>query len=1435
MARALSLCGPELPRTLMAGNAFNEDGHWESEVVKTSNDALLRDMDSAWDDALALRSQRAPRLQRSAIETLKATVRDQFPLDRDVIIKDPRISLLFPAWKEALDELGFEVCLVVLVRHPLEVAASLTRRDSFPATKSALLWLTYFLSIERDSRDTRRVFLTYDDLLTDWRSSLRRVERLTGASLPRWNDTAELEVDKFLSNGRRHHHYDLEAFRLRSDIPSWVMDTYRWALAASRTEEEPASTTLDVITDELVATADTYAPLVAYERRKAERLNIATGVEGNSSASLYYAIDGGSFSQSTTVSQRFELLESPTVVELTTPALDRPISALRLDPDASASEFRLHGVRLRASDGATLWQWDGSDSIFAGALDIRAHRTTEQKTLLQLTGNDPQIALPTEAIEAHRTPVTVELIISRAEQSDVALLRQIALEEKLHVLGSQIETLGAQSLEQSRAHDFALEQRVSAAIEASAERAAISVRREFLPDLARAIDTARSSSTEASNAAAELEARIQHLSTQVGQLLSIEQRLAAQQDEYAKQTRLIEQMRAEDREARSRAEHAAHAREEQLRNEIHQNAWNARHWQEEAAALRASTSWKITAPLRALTPRSLISGAKSVARPVRDALVRLIRGPSRPLATISHFDPDSDAALLASSPFFDPAWYLAEYSDVAQAGADPLQHYLNYGGYEGRAPGPCFDSRWYLTQNTDVQAAGVNPLTHFIRAGRRERRAPLPPTPRRSLGGHLKLFTTLRQYKFLLGSAALAFEGAMPLDLRRRARRWTRAHAPVPPTVARKLADGGALFTQLFSSAVSRGDIYVPLAASSTAVESRIRAIAFYLPQFHPIPENDAWWGKGFTEWTNVSKAVPQFVGHYQPRIPDELGFYDLRIVDVQRRQVELAKQFGLGGFCFHYYWFSGRKRLLERPLNQYLAAKDIDFPYCVCWANENWTRRWDGLDEQVLMAQRHEPEDDLAFIEDLAPVLRDPRYIRINGRPLLIVYRAGILPRPQQTLQVWREYCRANGIGDLYIVAAQTFGLEDPRGFGFDAAVEFPPHKIVTGEIQNDLEILNPGYEGRVFSYEDVARKESVVSWPEYKLFKTVMPSWDNEARKPGKGHVFTGSTPEIYRNWIESICRATDERHVGDEKLVFINAWNEWAEGAYLEPDRQYGYAYLDSTRSALSNFPAPVTKQRRALYVIVHAFYPDVFAEMLAELKAAPADLHIIATCPADREDAVRRAFEASGLMCPFELIVVENRGRDVLAFLEALRRSSIPADAIILKVHTKVTQHRLDGSDWRRSMLDSLMLPAIMSRVLDAFVSHPTLSLVAPAGYIVPLKTYIGENQPHIDALLRRGGWPAIQPETDVFAAGTMFFVRRSSLDHILKLSLEPSMFEEEAGQKDGTVAHALERLITMAIRREGGEVSDTQALIEGRDWQPNENFDFAVKTPYLYQG
>jgi O-antigen biosynthesis protein len=392
---------------------------------------------------------------------------------------------------------------------------------------------------------------------------------------------------------------------------------------------------------------------------------------------------------------------------------------------------------------------------------------------------------------------------------------------------------------------------------------------------------------------------------------------------------------------------------------------------------------------------------------------------------------------------------------------------------------------------------------------------------------------------------------------------------------------------------------------SPAPAKPAVRLIAYYLPQFHPIPENDKFWGKGFTEWTNVTKAVPQFPGHYQPHLPADLGFYDLRLVDTLRRQASLARKNGIHGFCFHYYWFGG-KRVLETPLNLLLQNPDIDLPFCICWANENWTRRWDGHDDHVLMKQNYSSADDVAFVRSLEPAINDPRYIRVRGQPLILLYRANLLPNVLATVRRWRQHLAGVGCGNPYLVIVQSFSDVDPRHYGFDATVEFPPHRLGFGErdISSEIRFFDPNNRGKVVEYDEMVRRAATISTGRsYTLFRGVCPAWDNEPRQPGHGFAIVGSTPKKYQDWLASTCRETLKLHEPDERLVFINAWNEWAEGAHLEPDRHFGHAYLHATARALRSLATPTA---RRLAVVSHDAYFHG-AQMLA--------LHIVRTLVED----------------------------------------------------------------------------------------------------------------------------------------------------------------------------------------------------------------------------
>lgn len=358
---------------------------------------------------------------------------------------------------------------------------------------------------------------------------------------------------------------------------------------------------------------------------------------------------------------------------------------------------------------------------------------------------------------------------------------------------------------------------------------------------------------------------------------------------------------------------------------------------------------------------------------------------------------------------------------------------------------------------------------------------------------------------------------------------------------------------------------------------ARARLIAFYLPQFHPIAENDRWWGQGFTEWRSVVQARPQFRGHYQPHLPADLGFYDLRLAETREAQAALAAEYGIHGFCYYHYWFNGR-RLLGRPVDELLATRRPNSPFCLCWANEDWTRAWDGRSGETLLAQRYSEEDDRAHIRWLARAFEDDRYIRVGGRPLFLVYRALLLPDPLRTTTIWREEAERLGMGELFLCRIESFSNErgDPASLGFDAAVEFAPDwrrlgtPLRRGRRWNalrDLRLSSRAYgQHRIYDYGAIVKRMLDKPSPPYTRFPCVTPSWDNTPRRMVDGGVLKGSTPELYARWLEVVLQRTGLESPA-EPLVFINAWNEWAEGNHLEPSQRWGRAYLEATREALT----------------------------------------------------------------------------------------------------------------------------------------------------------------------------------------------------------------------------------------------------------------------------
>ncbi len=553
------------------------------------------------------------------------------------------------------------------------------------------------------------------------------------------------------------------------------------------------------------------------------------------------------------------------------------------------------------------------------------------------------------------------------------------------------------------------------------------------------------------------------------------------------------------------------------------------------------------------------------------------------------------------NPYFDPLWYLATYPDVRDSQAQPLLHYGVVGDRDGRRPSPRFDTVWYrrnydigpdecalshylnnrftgrfsplpdfdvafyLNENTDIAAAGVDPFDHFIKHGYREMRNPSAEFDvrfytQRYLGGDKNTNPFLH---YLAHKHEAGVFGRMPdeeVTVWREIKRFTRPgpefehFRPLPPSAARQF-----------------------------------KLLTYYLPQFHAIPENDAWWGKGFTEWTNIARGVPRFKGHYQPRVPRDLGFYSLDSVEPMRQQAAMARAAGIYGFVFYYYWFNGQ-RLLEQPLRRFLDDPTIDIPFSLMWANENWTRRWDGAESEVLISQDYRPDDDEKMAAEFARHFKDPRYIRVQGRPLLMIYRPGLIPDATRTVARWREIFKAQHGEDPILMMAQSFNDSDPGTYGLDGAIEFPPHKLTKDmrPINTDMEFLDSEFTGRVYTYDEVVRTSVDEVSPPFPLIKTAVPSWDNDARRQGGGVTITGSTPAKYENWLGRLGKIARENPFFGEPIVCVNAWNEWCEGAYLEPDLYFGSAYLNATARAVAGLSSRNDAPR--LLLIGHDAFPS-----------------------------------------------------------------------------------------------------------------------------------------------------------------------------------------------------------------------------------------------------
>ena len=351
------------------------------------------------------------------------------------------------------------------------------------------------------------------------------------------------------------------------------------------------------------------------------------------------------------------------------------------------------------------------------------------------------------------------------------------------------------------------------------------------------------------------------------------------------------------------------------------------------------------------------------------------------------------------------------------------------------------------------------------------------------------------------------------------------------------------------------------------------RIIAIHLPQFYPMPENDEWWGKGFTEWTNVTKGKPRFRGHYQPHLPTDLGFYDLRLKESRMEQEKLAKEYGIHGFCYYHYWFNGHL-LMEKPVEAKLSDPEEDMPFMLCWANENWHRNWSGGYNKVLIEQRYSKEDDIKHFEYLLPYFKDSRYIRVDGKPVFCVYRPALFPDFDETVKTWQKLAEKEGFS-LYICKFETCGEQGKKNMpkSAEAAIDFQPINLGKMELKYQWKnkiwrhVFGKSKFNVYVPYADyVDYQISLPQFTDYKRYPCVCPTWDNACRRSNQAFMcLKGVTTQLFEKWLNHYY-TTFQGFGKDEDFIFINAWNEWAEGCHLEPDIKYGKGFLEAVRNVI-----------------------------------------------------------------------------------------------------------------------------------------------------------------------------------------------------------------------------------------------------------------------------
>jgi len=500
-----------------------------------------------------------------------------------------------------------------------------------------------------------------------------------------------------------------------------------------------------------------------------------------------------------------------------------------------------------------------------------------------------------------------------------------------------------------------------------------------------------------------------------------------------------------------------------------------------------------------------------------------------------------------------------------------------------------------------------------------------------------------------------------------------------------------------------------------------IKAIALYLPQFHLIKENNEWWGMGFTEWYNVRNAKPLYNDHHQPRIPGDniqyLGYYDLTDEETIKKQVELAKEHGIYGFGIYYYWFSG-KRLLEKPLDIFLNSKELKFKFLLIWANEDWTRRWNGYEGKILIKQEYKENDAINFIKDIKKYIIDERYIKINNKPIIGLYEPNKIPNLSNTISNWRKESNNLGIGEIYIIVClNDYSLEEIKNFSlFDATYEFPPRDSL-----KHFNKYKPYFPYMSILYKNRSPMNENNDFP---LYRGSMLEFDNSPRKKKASSIYENYSPEQFYMINKHIIEWTRNKYNENNRFIFINSWNEWGEGTYLEPDKKYGYASINSLSKALFNKTFMEINTNLSYFnnissivaIQIHLYCDDLINEIIKRTNNIPVQFDLfISINSLSKTNILKDYIKKNSKARKFEIMIFENKRRDFIPFLIQMK-NRIKQYKYICHMHTKNSLYLDLEENWRNYLLNNLLgNKIIISEILTDFENNDKLGFIFPENY------------------------------------------------------------------------------------------------------------------------